>query len=364
VKEEEDLWLCLRQMTGFEDIGALKAWSAGAADRTEYGNAETEMANATCLRWSARARMAGLLATTKLAGAEKNASVLHWQLTNGVPLELDLRDLSPEQDVWGWFMDLSKMSPKEPASGDVPEEEVDPRKTDDWKKFSGEMWRRPAYVPPAKKQDDNNWKDSDWKSSWNDSSGWNSDSWKRDDSKDQAYGEAGGGGVKRKLEGVNVEMPTGKRLPHGYAIAPDENGNMDVESLPEWVWLERLSCPGKFFYWNTVTGQDTVDIPPPMQGIWTRERCPETGAKMYKHIASGHLQFEAPDISMAMMGGYEQVDDEAMKWQSAMETVRQKVYVMEQAILHGHDVDMIELQSLLEVLKRAEQQKSEGTAGS
>ncbi|CAE8615160.1 unnamed protein product, partial [Polarella glacialis] len=75
-KEDEDLWTYLRQLTGLEDMGAAKAWVKEAAQNPwmQFSNEETSLLTGTLIRWSEKARAAGLLSTTKLKAVHEEVS--------------------------------------------------------------------------------------------------------------------------------------------------------------------------------------------------------------------------------------------------------------------------------------------------
>merc|ERR1719410_1133498 len=147
-KEDEDVWLYLRQLTGMEAIGAARIWArstgkwraalgeaAGSFDRSE-----SELVNASFLRWSEAARSSGLLSTTELVEVSEDGK-LHYRLSNGDSLVLSLDDLAANHDVWRWFADLSRI----PASrlGEAEEEKnADPWVDNSWRRLAGEMWQR------------------------------------------------------------------------------------------------------------------------------------------------------------------------------------------------------------------------------
>ena len=87
-----------------------------------------EIINACFVRWSARARDVGLLATTHLEGISTNGTVT-WTLSNGDSLQLSVSDLSKDEDVWILFKDLYR----------VPDEDAEIMNED------MEVWKDDAY---------------------------------------------------------------------------------------------------------------------------------------------------------------------------------------------------------------------------
>lgn len=198
-KEDEDLWTPLRQLTGFEDINALKAWAKDACTRScwsgkpqvmvrwqfdghqeilgmdlvrgrdrgpvlvgapceaKYGKdtwlevdvlqvegytkEETALVSSTFLRFSEAARNEGLLRSTRLTAVSPHG-FFFFALSNDRSLQLDVADLDPEKDLWRFLADLSRV-PLDQLAEPEKEEVADPWQDGwTWKKLAGEMWNR------------------------------------------------------------------------------------------------------------------------------------------------------------------------------------------------------------------------------
>ncbi|CAJ1379079.1 unnamed protein product, partial [Effrenium voratum] len=143
-KEEEDLWVFLRQLTGMEDLQAAKdyAWNnAGQYGLEAFRREDVSLLVGSMVRWSEKARMRGLLSSTKLNFIHKDGKSMEFLLSNGEKLWLSTEDLKEEEDLWKWILDLSrvpvqKLVPAEPAK------ENDPWKDGSWKRNAQEMWDR------------------------------------------------------------------------------------------------------------------------------------------------------------------------------------------------------------------------------
>jgi len=190
--EQDDLWTHMRQLTGFEDLEATKGWvmesaarragsggveqvhaaptaavGGGSGGRRSFLQEERALLNGGFIRWSERARQAGLLITTKLEEIAEDGG-LCWRFSNGEEFKLSVNDLLRDQDIWPVFLDLLRMAPEqekpqaaaaptaptddgmEPAAlsstatppvGDEEEEEGA------WKKNMGEMWKQERPPP-------------------------------------------------------------------------------------------------------------------------------------------------------------------------------------------------------------------------
>jgi len=155
-KEDEDIWRYLRQLTGMEDLEAAKEWVEkqgawgwdGKGYQGPFSKEERALLTGTFIRWSRRARAEGLLASTELYEVRQDGTVVY-QLSNGEWLELGYWDCSPDQDLWSWFTDLSRV-PEEQLSPGPAEEESDPWSDGTWRMNAGEMVRRAAEEKKAK----------------------------------------------------------------------------------------------------------------------------------------------------------------------------------------------------------------------
>eukprot|EP00928_Gymnodinium_smaydae_P071748 TRINITY_DN55247_c0_g1_i1.p1 TRINITY_DN55247_c0_g1~~TRINITY_DN55247_c0_g1_i1.p1 ORF type:complete len:1059 (-),score=278.06 TRINITY_DN55247_c0_g1_i1:217-3393(-) len=138
-REDEDLWKTLRQLTGLEDLAATRQWiQTYIRNGSQFVlEEESELVNGAFLRWSEVARQAGLLSSTKFKGVQADGTLL-WTLSNGLPLRLRAEDLSEEDDIWRWFVELSRTNL--PEAEEVEMEDSDPWKDDTWKKEAGTMF--------------------------------------------------------------------------------------------------------------------------------------------------------------------------------------------------------------------------------
>merc|ERR1712107_812216 len=86
--EDEDIWKHLHQLTGLEDIEAARSWikSTGSLG-TDFTIQEEELIKGAFVRWSERARQAGLLASTRLRKVNGDHSLV-WTLSDGTALKL------------------------------------------------------------------------------------------------------------------------------------------------------------------------------------------------------------------------------------------------------------------------------------
>eukprot|EP00913_Durusdinium_trenchii_P023923 g22467.t1 len=129
-KEEEDLWIFLRQLTGLEDLNAAKEFiwnNAGKYGLEAFRREEVSLVLGCFVRWSEKARMMGLLSSTKLRAVHKDGK----------------SDLKEEEDLWTWILDLSRV-PMQSLVGAEEAREHDPWKDGSWKSKAREMWNRPV----------------------------------------------------------------------------------------------------------------------------------------------------------------------------------------------------------------------------
>lgn len=194
IKEDWDLWTNLRQVSGFEDLKAARKltqeaarkaealeeknmtpiWIGGQAVASSLGNEEKLLITGTFIRWSEKARQAGLLATTELkaiephyAGNSTAHQIVKWRLkirtttTTEKPAEeteartdeelvLSTQDLVESQDIMTWFRMLSRMADQTVAHEE--EKDADPWQDSTWNKHMGEMWRR-VWKPKRRPQE-------------------------------------------------------------------------------------------------------------------------------------------------------------------------------------------------------------------
>merc|ERR1719321_1468895 len=142
----------------------------------ELKEQEKLLINGTFVRWSEKARQAGLLCTTELKAIGPEGETgdtghyrVEWALkkttTTSVEsttkledeefetcddmLVLFTRDLSKSQDVWNIFRMLSRMSDQ--TVGPEEEKLANPWKEDAWKRHMGEMFAR-EWVPQPKRR--------------------------------------------------------------------------------------------------------------------------------------------------------------------------------------------------------------------
>lgn len=166
-KEEEDLWIFLRQLTGLEDLEAAKAfaWSnAGSSGLEAFCKEDVHLLTGALVRWSEKARMQGLLSSTRLKSVGQDGKQLEFLLSNNETLWLSVDDMSPEQDIWVFLLDLSRV-PMESLVPAEPAEETDPWQDGSWKRLAKEMWeRKPEEQEQPKKEEakQNWWEDKDW----------------------------------------------------------------------------------------------------------------------------------------------------------------------------------------------------------
>lgn len=182
IKEESDIWRQLRQLSGCEHLETAKKLVSRAAKKAVYleqqdgepiwvtcetvvkqlCDEEKLLISGSFVRWSEKARQAGLLATTELKAIEPEDdaglsphSRVRWVLkkrtasTTGVKtdeagndeLVMSTRDLMKSQDVWMWFRMLSRMSDQTVSKEE--EQAADPWQNSAWKRYLGEMFKRP-----------------------------------------------------------------------------------------------------------------------------------------------------------------------------------------------------------------------------
>lgn len=141
-REEDDLWVHLRQLNGLEDISAVTDWLETACQQSRrFSCEESALVNGTFIRFSEKAREAGLLRSTPLLSAEIDG-VISWSLSNGEKLALSTEDLRESEDLWPWFADLTRTSKSIPFVEPEAAKDADPWKDDSWKARTGEMWKR------------------------------------------------------------------------------------------------------------------------------------------------------------------------------------------------------------------------------
>ncbi|CAK9074724.1 unnamed protein product [Durusdinium trenchii] len=145
-KEEEDLWIFLRQLTGLEDLNAAKEFiwnNAGKYGLEAFRREEVSLVLGCFVRWSEKARMMGLLSSTKLRAVHKDGKSVEFLLSNGEKLWMSSEDLKEEEDLWTWILDLSRV-PMQSLVGAEEAREHDPWKDGSWKSKAREMWNRPV----------------------------------------------------------------------------------------------------------------------------------------------------------------------------------------------------------------------------
>lgn len=164
-KEEEDLWIFLRQLTGLEDMQAAKdyVWSnAGKYGLEAFRREDVTLLLGSMVRWSEKARMTGLLSSTKLCAVDKEGKNMEFLLSNNEKIWLSVDDMKEEDDLWKWLLDLSRV-PSESLVNAEEAQENDPWKDGSWKSKAKEMWERPAEPEEAQQKEDNHWwQDSSW----------------------------------------------------------------------------------------------------------------------------------------------------------------------------------------------------------
>lgn len=158
-KEEEDLWIFLRQLTGLEDIKTAKEYvwqNAGKYGLEEFRREEVALLLGAMVRWSEKARMTGLLSSTKLMAIKEDGKSLEFLLSNGDKICLSTDDMSEEEDLWKWLLDLSRVPAESLVKAEEPKEH-DPWKDGTWKSKAKEMWERPAEAVESKEMEEHSW---------------------------------------------------------------------------------------------------------------------------------------------------------------------------------------------------------------
>jgi len=138
----------------------------------ELWDTEKSIINGAFIRWSEKARQAGLLATTELKGIRKDNEQsdgphyhVVWTLKRRTTtttetktedvgkddeLVLSTRDLLKTEDIMTCFKMLSRMSDQTTSTGVT--KKYDPWHDGKWKSLMGEMWRRPWTPKPRKRE--------------------------------------------------------------------------------------------------------------------------------------------------------------------------------------------------------------------
>lgn len=173
-KEEEDLWIFLRQLTGLEDIKTAKEYvwqNAGKYGLEEFRREEVALLLGAMVRWSEKARMTGLLSSTKLMAIKEDGKSLEFLLSNSDKICLSTDDMSEEEDLWKWLLDLSRVPAESLVKAEEPKEH-DPWKDGTWKSKAKEMWERPPEAVESKEMEENSW----WQASKADAKSWSATS--------------------------------------------------------------------------------------------------------------------------------------------------------------------------------------------
>eukprot|EP00435_Cladocopium_sp_Y103_P032650 s1696_g8.t1 len=159
-EEEDDLWIFLRQLTGLEDINTAKEYvwqNAGKYGLEEFRREEVALLLGAMVRWSEKARMTGLLSSTKLCAIKEDGKSMEFLLSNNETIWLSTDDMLEEEDLWNWLLDLSRVPAESLVKAEEPKEH-DPWKArvtinimslgdGTWKSKAREMWERPEPEP-------------------------------------------------------------------------------------------------------------------------------------------------------------------------------------------------------------------------
>jgi len=193
LQAEEDLWLHLRQLSGFEDRDAVRAY-AGKHSLLKLSKLDSSVLTRTFLRFSRKARKAGLHCATPIVAISQEG-LFQWKFKDKPDLQMSPDDMREEEDIW---RSLAHFTPglEEPAALAAPLAPSAPLpwKSDSWNAKAGEMWNRnkPSQSEDeqqqeqeaedggdwhASAQDDRYGSGSQWQS-WSNNGGWSSNSWK------------------------------------------------------------------------------------------------------------------------------------------------------------------------------------------
>eukprot|EP00929_Paragymnodinium_shiwhaense_P019055 TRINITY_DN1310_c0_g1_i1.p1 TRINITY_DN1310_c0_g1~~TRINITY_DN1310_c0_g1_i1.p1 ORF type:complete len:798 (-),score=216.75 TRINITY_DN1310_c0_g1_i1:54-2447(-) len=333
-REEDDLWLFLRQLSGFEDLEATKLW---ITDQVRMGTSiflkeEQVLVNGAFIRWSEKARASGLLRTSELVKVEKHAGgdKLHWRFSNGAKLSLSVEDLEESQDCWRWFVDLCRVSPEEHQTS-TEFKENDPWSDGSWKKQAGLMWKQETFKPPFMERHDLKRQEElkklaeeeEKKAAAEEEAAALAAQQAREEevandtappaeAAAAAAAAAGGGGAADDSSGgreKDDDDATGnKRKRSEGEEEPDKeytqveevqlgqwrNWNKKPKIFHEWEKWENNSAPGTFVYRHTETKEHS-DLPPPLQATWRVDK-DDAGKNVYTNKATGECQNELPDL--------------------------------------------------------------------
>eukprot|EP00927_Polykrikos_kofoidii_P050779 TRINITY_DN44652_c0_g1_i1.p1 TRINITY_DN44652_c0_g1~~TRINITY_DN44652_c0_g1_i1.p1 ORF type:complete len:730 (-),score=152.63 TRINITY_DN44652_c0_g1_i1:195-2384(-) len=253
--EDHDLWKFFRQLSGLEDLQATREW---VKKRIEAGgkagkitDEERALVNGGFIRWSERARQAGLLSTTNLLLVRADGFLV-WSLSNGTPLKLSIRELMDHQDIWRFFVDLCRVSPTDSLAAEGDGQDGDPWKDDSWKAESGSMWKQEWEDCHEEKEEAALTK------------------------ADEVESVLPGDSAKRPADDAGDNEPLLKKIcvadPGADEPAIPQLGAWRQEKpsqmWSEWIRWESNTAPGEFWYTNTETNEKTQDIPPPLQATW------------------------------------------------------------------------------------------------